>query len=86
MARDTDIETQSVFVEGSITLGQFLKWSGLAGSGGEAKMVVETGAARLNGTVERHRGRKLAQGDVIEVDSRTRRVDFGREGLSGDAG
>ncbi len=86
MARDTDIETQTVIVEGPITLGQFLKWSGLAGSGGEAKLLVETGAARLNGTVERHRGCKLAQGDVVEVAGRTRRVDFGREGLSGDAG
>jgi len=73
-------------VQGPITLGQFLKWSGLAASGGEAKLLVETGAARLNGQVERHRGRKLAQGDVVEVDGHTRRVVFGREGLSGDAG
>jgi len=84
--RDTDIETQTVLVEGPITLGQFLKWSGLAGSGGEAKLLVETGVARLNGQVERHRGRKLAQGDVVEVDGRARRVGFGREGLSGAAG
>ena len=86
MPRDTDIETQTVLVEGPITLGQFLKWSGLAGSGGEAKLLVETGVARLNGQVERHRGRKLAQGDVVEVDGRARRVGFGREGLSAAAG
>ena len=86
MAQDTDIETQTVLVEGSITLGQFLKWSGLAGSGGEAKLLVETGAVRLNGSVERQRGHKLAQGDIVEIGGRTRRVDFGREGPSGDAG
>ena len=86
MPRDTDIETLTVLVEGPITLGQFLKWSGLAGSGGEAKLLVETGAARLNGQVDRHRGRKLAQGDVVEVAGRARRVGFGREGLSGAAG
>jgi ribosome-associated protein len=84
--RDPDLETQTVLVEGTITLGQFLKWSGLAGSGGEAKLLVETGAARLNDRVERHRGHKLAQGDVVEVNGRTRRVDFGREGPSNDAG
>ena len=80
------METQTVLVEGTITLGQFLKWSGLAGSGGEAKMLVETGAARLNDRVERRRGHKLAQGDVIEVNGRRRRVDFGQEGPSDDAG
>lgn len=85
MPRDTDTETRTVLVEGSITLGQFLKWSGLAGSGGEAKLLVETGAALLNSQVERHRGRKLAQGDVVEVGGRARRVGFGREGISGDA-
>jgi len=84
--RDIESETCTVLVQGPITLGQFLKWSGLAASGGEAKLLVETGAARLNGQVERHRGRKLAQGDVVEVDGHTRRVVFGREGLSGDAG
>lgn len=86
MPPDSDIESQTVLVEGSITLGQFLKWSGLADSGGEAKLLVETGAARLNGQVEHHRGRKLTQGDVVEVNGRTRRVGVGREGLSGDAG
>lgn len=85
MPRDTDIETQIVLVKGPITFGQFLKWSGLAGSGGEAKLLVETGAARLNGQIEHHRGHKLAQGDVVEVDGRTLRVDFGGEGPSGDA-
>jgi ribosome-associated protein len=84
--RDPDMETQTVIVQGTITLGQFLKWSGLAGSGGEAKLLVETGAARLNDRVERHRGRKLAQGDVVEVEGRARRVEFGREGPSDDAG
>ena len=80
------METQTVLVKGTITLGQFLKWSGLAGSGGEAKLLVETGAARLNSRVEHHRGHKLAQGDVVEVNGRTRRVDFGRESPSDDAG
>lgn len=85
MPRDVDDETQIVLVKGPITLGQFLKWSGLAGSGGESKLLVETGAARLNGQIERHRGRKLTEGDLVEVDGRARRVGFGLEGPSGDA-
>jgi len=82
MPPDIDDEIQTVLVKGPITLGQFLKWSGLAGSGGESKLLVETGAARLNGQVERHRGRKLAQGDVVEAGGRGMRVDFGVEGPS----
>jgi ribosome-associated protein len=79
------METQTVIVQGTITLGQFLKWSGLAGSGGEAKLLVETGAARLNNRVERRRGHKLAQGDVVEVDGRACKVEFGRQAPLDDA-
>lgn len=85
MPHDADAEIPTVLVGGPITLGQFLKWSGLAGSGGEAKLLVETGATLLNGRAERQRGRKLSQGDVVEVQGRARRVGFGREGISGDA-
>jgi Uncharacterized conserved protein len=75
-----------VVVQGAITLGQFLKWSGLADSGGEAKLLVETGSARVNGAVERRRGHRLAAGDVVEVAGRARRVGVGPEDASHDAG
>jgi len=51
-----------------ITLGQLLKAAGLAGSGGEAKHLLEAGAVRVNGEPEARRGRKLHAGDVVEVD------------------
>ncbi len=50
-----------------ITLGQALKAASIAGTGGEAKILVQTGEVRVNGEVETRRGRKLREGDVVEV-------------------
>jgi ribosome-associated protein len=50
-----------------ITVGQALKASNLVGSGGEAKGLVQAGEVRVNGEVETRRGRKLREGDVVEV-------------------
>ena len=50
-----------------ITLDQFLKQSGIVGSGGQAKVLIQAGEVRLNGVVETRRGKKLAPGDTIEV-------------------
>jgi ribosome-associated protein len=50
-----------------IRLGQALKLSGLAGSGGEARALVEQGAVSVNAEVETRRGRQLHRGDVIAV-------------------
>ena len=50
-----------------MTLGQALKASDVVGSGGEAKVVIQCGEVRVNGEVETRRGRRLREGDVIEV-------------------
>jgi ribosome-associated protein len=50
-----------------ITLGQALKSASIAGTGGEAKVLIQTGEVRVNGEVETRRGRKLEKGDVVEV-------------------
>ncbi len=49
------------------TLGQALKVANIVGSGGEAKILIQTGEVRVNGEVETRRGRKLRIGDVVEV-------------------
>jgi ribosome-associated protein len=49
------------------TLGQALKAASLVGSGGEAKVVIQAGEVLVNGEVETRRGRKLEEGDVVEV-------------------
>lgn len=53
-----------------ITLGDFLKWAGAADTGGRAKHLVQSGAVRVNGTVERRRGRQLAPGDRVAAAGR----------------
>jgi ribosome-associated protein len=50
-----------------MTLGQALKASNVVGSGGEAKVLIQGGEVRVNGEVERRRGRRLRGGDVVEV-------------------
>ena len=50
-----------------MTLGQALKAADLVGSGGEAKVVIQDGEVRVNGEVETRRGRRLKEGDVVEV-------------------
>ena len=51
-------------------LDQFLKFQGLVGTGGEAKLRIQRGDVRVNGTIETRRGRQLAPGDAVAVDGR----------------
>ena len=57
-----------------IRLGQFLKYSGLLDSGGNAKEVVIDGFVKVNGEVDRRRGRQLHDGDLVTFEGRTVRV------------
>ena len=59
----------------SIRLGQALKLSGLAESGGEARALVEDGAVTVNAEVETRRGRQLRHGDVIAVGGEALRIE-----------
>ncbi len=54
-------------VSPGITLGQALKAANVVGTGGEAKILIQAGEVRVNGEVETRRGRKLREGDVVEV-------------------
>ena len=58
----------------SIRLGQALKLSGLAESGGEARALVEDGVVTVNATIETRRGRQLRHGDVVAVGEETLRI------------
>ena len=57
--------------ENPLRLDQFLKLAGIAGTGGQAKMMIQGGGISVNGEVETRRRRKLAAGEVVEVDGRT---------------
>ena len=50
-----------------IKLDSFLKAVDAVSSGGEAKMLIISGAVRVNGEVEVRRGRKLFTGDRVET-------------------
>ncbi len=51
-----------------IRLDQYLKLMNAVSSGGEAKHLIQSGQVKVNGDIETRRGRKLAAGDVIELD------------------
>ena len=57
-----------------ITLDQFLKTTGLVGTGGQAKVAIQEGYVTVNGELETRRRRKLSIGDVILVDNEHRFV------------
>lgn len=46
-------------------LDQFLKWNNLVSSGGEAKHLINAGYIKVNGEIEKRRGRKLIHGDKV---------------------
>jgi ribosome-associated protein len=58
----------------SIRLGQALKLSGLAESGGAARALVEQGAVTVNAEVETRRGRQLRDGDVVGLEDEALRI------------
>jgi ribosome-associated protein len=61
-------------VSGPLSLGAFLKVVGVAGTGGHAKILVQSREVRVNGEVETRRGRALHHGDVVAISGREYRV------------
>ena len=59
-----------------IKLDQFLKWQGIAQTGGEAKIIIKQGMVEVNGEEETRRGRKLITGDRVTVAGITHRVEL----------
>ena len=53
-----------------ITLGQFLKLADFISNGGEAKFFLSENDVLVNGEIEYRRGRKLYEGDVVEIEGR----------------
>jgi ribosome-associated protein len=51
----------------TITLSQFIKWTGEVETGGEANELIRSGQVKVNGEVRLERGKKLRRGDVIDI-------------------
>ena len=65
---------EDVGVSGPLPLGAFLKLAGVAGTGGHAKIVIQSGDVTVNGEVETRRGRQLHRGDVVGLAGEHARV------------
>lgn len=48
-------------------LNTLLKIKGVAPTGGQAKLLIRSGAVRVNGEVETRNRRQLCEGDVVNV-------------------
>jgi len=57
-----------------IKLDQFLKWCGVAESGSEAKEFIANGLVKVNGETELRRGKKLRDGDIVEIRGKEFRI------------
>ena len=60
-----------------VELYKVLKFEGLVGSGGEAKMAVAEGLVKVNGELEMRKRCKLKAGDVVEFNGESLRLVFG---------
>ena len=61
-------EPRSPSTQSTICLDDYLKACGIVETGGQAKIVIQTGRVRLNGVVETRRRKKLVVGDILHVD------------------
>ena len=52
----------------TIKLDQFLKWANIVSTGGEAKALIQAGGVRVNNKIEKRRGLKLKDGDLVNVE------------------
>ncbi len=58
-----------------IKLDSLLKFSNEAESGGDAKVMVQSGLVTVNGEVCTQRGRKIYPGDVVSVNNTEIKVE-----------
>lgn len=67
MGESDNIQQSILHAKAMIKLDQFLKLQGVVSTGGEAKFLIQNSEVKVNGDVEIRRGRKLAQGDIVEI-------------------
>ena len=71
-----DVQMEKIKIQTEyIKLDQFLKWTGTAESGVDAKDMILAGEVKVNGEVEERRGKKLRAGDIVEAAGKTYQVE-----------
>jgi ribosome-associated protein len=61
-----------------VELYKILKFEGMVGTGGEAKMVISDGLVRVNGKIETRKRKKIVAGDTIEFDQDIIRIQLSK--------
>lgn len=59
-----------------IRLDDALKFTGVALTGGQAKVMIQSGLVQLNGEVCTMRGKKLHPGDVVNVPAEGKEIEI----------
>ncbi len=59
-----------------VRLDNFLKLVSVVGTGGEAKVRIQSGEVLVDGVVETRRGRKLRGAEVVELGGESFTVEF----------
>ncbi len=63
-------EEKDIFITTeNIPLDKAIKFSGIAGTGGQAKMLIQDGLVKVNGEICLSRGKKLKAGDCFEFEN-----------------
>jgi len=57
-----------------IKLDAFMKWAAIVVNGGEAKMLIQDGLVKVNGSIETQRGKKLKVNDIVEFDGESYKI------------
>lgn len=58
-----------------IKLGQAIKLAGFVESGVDAKFTIQEGLVKVNGEVDVRRGRKLYNGDIVELNGNEIKIE-----------
>lgn len=73
-SKSSDAARDVIVREVPIELCQFIKFAGLAESGGAAKQLVAEGSVLVNGAVETRKRKQLVAGDRVTLGGQTRVV------------
>lgn len=69
------MNTEKIFIdEEFIKLDSLLKFSGAAETGGQAKLLIQSGLVYLNGEVCTQRGKKIRNGDIVRFEDKSLEV------------
>lgn len=78
MSQEKSFPARAVIVrEVPIELCQFIKFGGLAESGGAAKQMIADGDVSVNGVLETRKRKQLVAGDRVTVQDQTLVVQIG---------